>query len=175
MRQMLAERFTILGLDELAPGVDIPETGSTLEENSRIKSSYLHQHYNINSFADDTGLEVEALNGKPGVYSARFAGEPPNDDQNVDLLLSSLEGVENRRARFRTVVTLILDSKEYQFEGIVYGAISLERRGVNGFGYDPVFIPENSDRTFAQMNPLEKNKISHRGIAMRKFADYLLS
>lgn len=175
MREMLSERFNICSLDELAPGISIPETGETLEENSRIKALYLYQKFTVHAFADDTGLEVNALNGKPGVYSARFAGEQADDNQNINLLLHSLEGVKDRGARFRTVVTLILDGREYQFEGVVNGTISSERKGENGFGYDPVFIPENSEMTFAEMNRREKNKISHRGIAIRKFADYLLS
>ena len=175
VRQILSKIFHVLSLKDLAPGIEIPETGSTLEENSRIKAKYLHDNFNVNVFADDTGLEVRALDGKPGVYSARFAGEPADDHKNVSLLLSSLEGVEDRRARFRTVVTLILDDKEYQFEGIANGVISRKRSGAYGFGYDPVFIPDNYEKSFAQMTQQEKNKISHRGIAMRKFADYLLT
>ena len=146
-----------------------------MEENSRIKVKYLYENFHVNAFADDTGLEVRALNGKPGVHSARFAGEPADDNKNVSLLLSTMEDVEDRKARFRTVITLIFEDEEHQFDGIVNGVISLKRSGTNGFGYDPVFIPDHYKRSFAQMTQQEKNKISHRGIAIRKFADYLLT
>ena len=175
VRQILSKRFLVLSLKDLTPGIEIPETGSTLEENSLIKAKYIYEKFHVNGFADDTGLEVRALDGKPGVRSARYDGELADDHKNVSLLLKTMEGVEDRKARFRTVITLILGGKEYQFEGIVNGVISQKRSGTKGFGYDTVFIPEDYDKSFAQMTPQEKNKISHRGIAMRKFAEYLLT
>lgn len=172
---MLSGDFEILSLKDLGNTLEIPETGSTLEENSLLKARYLHNTFGMNCFADDTGLEVEALDGAPGVYSARYAGKPGNDYKNVDMLLENLKNEPNRNARFRTIITLINDGREKQFEGVVNGKIIDERRGNNGFGYDPVFVPNGYVITFAEMTAEEKNRISHRGISIRKFADFLLT
>lgn len=151
----------------------IPETGATLEENALMKAAHLYELSGYDCFADDTGLEVEALDGRPGVYSARFAGEQASDAENVNMLLSELEGNANRRARFRTVIALISNKKEHFFEGTVNGTIIHEPKGEGGFGYDPVFIPEGYDRTFAQMSSNEKNYISHRGMAVQKLIRHI--
>ena len=173
--EMLSGLYLIKNLHDLNLKEEIPETGDTIEENSRMKAQFLHHHSNVNCFADDTGLEVEALDGAPGVRSARYAGEPKNDSRNVDLLLQNLKGIANRNARFRTVITLILKGLEYQFEGIVSGTIIAERSGAGGFGYDPVFVPSGYNQTFAEMSSDAKNTISHRGKAIKKLVDYLTS
>jgi len=165
--------FELVGCKELGIVDDIPETSETLEGNALQKARYVYDRLHCNCFADDTGLEVEALDGAPGVYTARFAGESCNFDDNIDKLLRLLEGKENRRARFRTVVALILDGKEYLFEGDVQGFITEQRRGAQGFGYDPVFEPEGYGKTFAEMGPEAKNHISHRAVAVKKFTDFL--
>ncbi len=152
---------------------DIEETGHTLEENARIKASHVWRNYGLNCFADDTGLEVEALQGAPGVYSARFAGPQKNASDNVALLLEKLKGEQNRNARFRTVICLIMDDKEHLFEGIVEGTIIDVPRGVGGFGYDPVFVPNGFVGTFAEMSMEEKNTMSHRGRALKALSDFL--
>ncbi len=152
---------------------DIPETGTTMEENSRIKAVTVHNKLRIPVIADDSGLEVEALYGAPGVYSARFAGEHGNHTANNQLLLQKLEGIEHRNARFRTVITYISDNTEIQFEGIVEGEIISKERGSKGFGYDPLFVPKGFDRTFAEMSLEEKNGLSHRSRAFEKLAHYL--
>jgi XTP/dITP diphosphohydrolase len=170
---MLAGVFTVKNLHDLELKDEIPETGLTLEENSRIKARYLNANFGVDCFADDTGLEVEALGGEPGVRSARYAGEPADDTKNIDLLLANLKGKSLRKARFRTVITLILGEEEKQFEGIVSGSIITERIGSNGFGYDPVFIPEGHRKTFAEMTSEEKNRISHRAIAVQELVSYL--
>ncbi len=175
VQNILGRDFEILSLKDLGNADEIPETGDTLEENSRLKARYLYDTYGMNCFADDTGLEVEALGGAPGVHSARYAGTPGDDSKNVDMLLVNLKKAVNRNARFRTVITLITDGKEKQFEGVVNGKIVNERRGEGGFGYDPVFVPNGYVTTFAEMTSEEKNRISHRGISIRKFADFLLT
>lgn len=152
---------------------EIPETGNTLEENARIKARYVWETYRVDCFADDTGLEVEALGGAPGVYSARYAGPQKNPADNMALLLSELEDKTNRRARFRTVICLIRDGKESLFEGIVNGEIIEQARGAEGFGYDPIFVPEGFSKTFAEMSMDEKNTISHRGRAIASLAAFL--
>ncbi|MEM6299699.1 MAG: non-canonical purine NTP diphosphatase [Bacteroidota bacterium] len=173
IRQKLGDTFEIVGLKGIGCTEDIAETETTLEGNSMLKARYVWENYGINCFADDTGLEVDALDGAPGVYSARFAGEHGNSEANLNLLLEKLQGKENRAAQFRTVVTLILEGESWQFEGIVRGKIISERRGEGGFGYDPAFIPEGYEETFAEM-PLElKNKISHRALAVQKLVDFL--
>ena len=169
----LGNRFEILPLKEIAGDVDIPETGQTLEENALIKANYIYNNYGMNCIADDTGLEVEALNGGPGVYSARYAGEHCSFEENLHKLLSELETETNRKARFRTVIALILNGKKYLFEGIVNGQILKEKRGIKGFGYDPVFLPDGYKKTFAEMDIDEKNTISHRGKAVRKLVEFL--
>ncbi|RRN77485.1 RdgB/HAM1 family non-canonical purine NTP pyrophosphatase, partial [Pseudoxanthomonas sp. SGD-10] len=150
------------------------EDGETLDENASIKSNYVFKKYGKNCFGDDTGLEIEALNNEPGVYSARYAGGR-DSEKNIDLVLERLRGIEKRNARFRTVISLILDGQEILFEGIVNGTITSERRGNAGFGYDPIFIPDGYDRTFAEMSLEEKNQISHRAKAMEKLLVYLNS
>lgn len=152
---------------------EIPEDYETLEENSAQKADFITEHTGLDCFADDTGLEVEALNGAPGVYSARYAGEHGNSEANMEKLLSELEGNSNRNAQFRTVVTLNLDGKQYQFEGICKGTITTEKHGDKGFGYDPIFIPEGYSKTFAELDMSVKNAISHRGLAVQKLVDFL--
>ena len=174
VQKILIGDFEILSLKDLGNTIEIPETGDTLEENSRLKVRYLYDTYGLDCFADDTGLEVEALGGAPGVHSARYAGTPGDDRKNVDMLLENLKNAADRNARFRTVITLITDGREKQFEGVVNGKIINERRGNSGFGYDPVFVPNGYVTTFAEMSAEEKNRISHRGISIRKFADFLL-
>ena len=152
---------------------DIPETGLTLEENARMKARYVWEHYHVDCFADDTGLEVDALQGEPGVYSARYAGPQRNASDNMDLLLTNLAGKDDRSAQFRTVICLIQGGVERLFEGVVRGEIIEQRQGTDGFGYDPVFCPEGISRTFAEMTMDEKNTISHRGRAIAKLAQFL--
>lgn len=174
IRAALGDKIEILSLKDIGCTEELPETGDTLEHNAFQKARYLHEHYHVDCFADDTGLEVEALNGAPGVYSGRFAGEPRSDERNVNLLLHKLEGVKKRSAAFRTVIALILGDNEYQFEGKAVGQITTERSGTGGFGYDPVFVPEGYDQTFAELSMAEKNAISHRGKAVELLAAFLL-
>ena len=170
---MLGERIELLSLRDIGCHADIPETGTTLEENALLKARYVNEHFNTDCFADDTGLEVEALGGEPGVYSARYAGGEGHDSvANMNKLLARLKGVENRRARFRTVIALIRGGQTYEFEGIVEGHITTEPHGDGGFGYDPVFVPEGYDRTFAELGDV-KNHISHRARAVQKLVDFL--
>ncbi|WP_109831365.1 non-canonical purine NTP diphosphatase [Reichenbachiella versicolor] len=175
INQILGNDFEVVGLTDIGCTEEIIEDGNTLEENSAIKARHVFSNYNIPCFADDTGLEVESLGGAPGVYSARYAGEPSNSQNNIKLLLQNLDGESNRTARFRTVITLIWNSEEIQFEGIVRGAIADSLKGTDGFGYDPIFIPEGQSRTFSEMSSNEKNAISHRGRAVAKLVDYLKS
>lgn len=173
VRAILQQKFEVAGLADIGCHREIPETGTTLEENASIKSHYVVNQYQTDCFADDTGLEVDALEGKPGVYSARYAGENASYEQNVDKLLLELAGKTNRDARFRTVISLVMDDKEYQFEGIVDGKIINERKGKDGFGYDPVFMPNGYDQTFAEMDASLKNSISHRAKAVQKLVKFL--
>jgi XTP/dITP diphosphohydrolase len=173
IRHILGNSFELVSLSDLNIEEDIPEDKSTLEENALVKARYIHKSTGMNVFADDTGLEIEALNGKPGVHSARFAGENKNSDANIEKVLSLLEKSENRKARFRTVIALIFNGKEYFFEGRVSGNIISEKRGTEGFGYDPVFMPDGKNLTFAEMNLDEKNSISHRAIAFEKLREFL--
>ena len=170
---LLDDNFRILGLAELNITEDIPEEAETLEENALFKARYVHEKTGKNVFADDTGLEVNVLGGAPGVYSARYAGESKSFDDNIEKLLREMNGADDRRARFRTVIALILDGTEYLFEGTVDGEIIRERRGSGGFGYDPVFLATGYDLTFAEIPLGEKNKISHRAKAMRQLLDFL--
>lgn len=172
-RAILANSVKVLSLSDIGCHDDIPETAETLEGNALIKARWVKDKYGYDCFADDTGLMVEALNGAPGVYSARFAGEHCSPADNIVLLLEKLKGETNRKARFVTVVALIQGEKEYLFEGEIKGRIAEENCGKSGFGYDPVFIPENSELSFAEMLPEEKNAISHRGRAMKKLASFL--
>ena len=174
IRQILGGRVEVLSLNDIGCNVDIPETGSTLEENALQKAQYIYDHYHIDCFADDTGLEVDALNGAPGVYSARYAGDGHDSEANMTKLLNELGENNNRSARFRTVIALIQQGEVYEFEGIVNGEIIRERRGGEGFGYDPIFQPDGYDQTFAELGLDIKNQISHRARATRKFAEYLL-
>ncbi|MFW6157418.1 MAG: RdgB/HAM1 family non-canonical purine NTP pyrophosphatase, partial [Balneolaceae bacterium] len=166
------ELLSALDFDELN---EVEEDRVTLEGNALKKAAYVHRQTGLPALADDTGLEVEALGGRPGVYSARYAGEGATYDDNVDKLLEELSGVEatSRGARFRTVVAFVTEEGEHTFEGVCPGSIISERRGGGGFGYDPVFLPEGFERTFAQLEPAEKNRISHRGRAISKFYDWL--
>jgi XTP/dITP diphosphohydrolase len=173
VRQVVGEKFEIVSLRECGIVEDIPENEPTLEGNALAKARYIYERTGFNCFADDTGLEVDALGGEPGVRSARYATDGHDDEANKRLLLERLQGEENRAAQFRTAVALILGGKEYLFEGIVRGDIATEQHGEGGFGYDPLFFPEGSDRTFAQMSSEEKNAISHRGRAVRKLAEFL--
>lgn len=172
---ILGKRIELLSLKDIDCYKDIPETADTLEGNALLKAQYVYEHYRMDCFADDTGLEVEALNGEPGVYSARYAGDGHNAEANMLKLLHNLQGVENRKAQFRTVFALIIDGKEYLFEGVVRGEIIATRRGKSGFGYDPIFVPEGYTQTFAEMGNELKNKISHRAIATNKLCKFLNS
>jgi XTP/dITP diphosphohydrolase len=173
IKSILGENFNLLSLSDVNMKEDIPENEPTLEGNALVKARHIHKATGLDVFADDTGLEVEALNGKPGVHSARFAGENKDPSDNIVKLLSMLGNNTNREARFRTVIALIMNDKEYLFEGVVKGRIITEKRGGGGFGYDPVFIPEGKSQTFAEMDSEEKNLISHRGRAVEKLVLFL--
>ena len=170
---LLRDSFQLMSLDELGCFTEIPETAETIEGNAVLKADFVTQTYNLDCFADDTGLEVEALSGKPGVYSARYAGEEKNDEANIQKLLEELEGNANRKAQFKTVIALNLKDRQYMFPGICKGKITREKRGTDGFGYDAVFQPDGIDKTFAEMNLEEKSAISHRGMAFRDLIDFL--
>lgn len=173
IQQLLGEDFEIHSLKDIGCDEELAETQDTLEGNSVQKARYVHTHYGVNCFADDTGLEVSALGGAPGVYSARYAGPQRSSEDNMQKLLAELQDKEDRSAQFRTVITLMLDGAQHQFEGIVRGHIASQRAGEEGFGYDPLFVPEGYQQTFAQMDMQEKNQISHRGRAIRKLVDFL--
>lgn len=173
LQELVGDKFHILSLADINCHDEIEENGTTFEENAFIKARYIKHNYGYDCFADDSGLEVDALNGAPGVYSARYSGPHGNDGGNVDKLLHELNGVSNRAAHFSTVIALILDGGEHAFTGAVYGSIINERRGTNGFGYDPVFVPDGYDTTFAEMDSTAKNAISHRGQAVRKLVEFL--
>jgi len=173
IQQILHSNFSILSLKDIGCIDELPETHNTLEGNALQKASYVHEKYGLDCFADDTGLEIDALDGAPGVYSARFAGEKVTYKQNRDKVLDLLKGVEDRKARFRTVIALIYNEKKYFFEGAVEGIIIDEERGEEGFGYDPVFVPAGFNTTFAEMSAEQKNKISHRGLAVAKLTAFL--
>ena len=165
--------FEIIGLKDLGITEEIPETGTTLKENALQKAKYIYDKTGLDCFSDDTGLEIEALDNRPGVYSAMYAGEDCNAEANMQKVLKELYGFSNRKAKFKTVIALILNDKEYFFEGFVKGGILKEKRGTGGFGYDPIFNPNGYDETFAQMSIGLKNKISHRGIAVKKLVAFL--
>jgi XTP/dITP diphosphohydrolase len=174
IQKIIGEKFKILNLNDLKITEDIPENELTFEGNAKAKIEYiLQKNPEINCFSDDSGLVVESLNGAPGVFSARYAGENKNDQENINLLLSNLENITNRKAYFITVISLYFNQKFYFFEGKVEGNIIMEKRGILGFGYDPIFVPENSYRTFAEMALDEKNKYSHRSIALKKMLHFL--
>ena len=170
---ILGEEMELLSLKDIQCNADIPETADTLEGNARQKAQYIYNNYGMDCFADDTGLEVEALNGAPGVFSARYAGDGHDSEANMQKLLQELEGKENRKAQFRTAICLIMEGQEYLFEGIVKGKIIEEKRGGSGFGYDPVFVPEGYDLTFAELGNDIKNTISHRARAVEKLCTFL--
>ena len=179
VRQILGNAFTVKGLNDIGCTEDIPETADTLEGNALQKARYIHEHYGVDCFADDTGLEVDALGGAPGVFTARFGamngyGESHDADANIECLLDKLKDAETRTARFRTVIALVQGDKEILFEGIVEGKILHQRVGEEGFGYDPIFAPLEADGlAFAQMSAEAKNAISHRGRATKKLAEFL--
>jgi XTP/dITP diphosphohydrolase len=173
VKAALGSDFEIVSLQDIGCVDELPETGDTLDYNAFEKARYVKENFGTDCFADDTGLEVEALGGAPGVYSGRFAGEPRSDERNVELLLKKMQGISNRKAKFRTVIALILDGKEYSFEGIAKGEILEKRVGFGGFGYDPVFRPTGFSETFAELTLTEKNEISHRGKAVRALISFL--
>ena len=171
---ILGEKVELLSLKDIHCTVDIPETADTLEGNAMLKAGYIYENYGLDCFADDTGLEVEALNGAPGIYSARYAGgEGHNAEANMQKLLQNMQGVQNRKAQFRTAICLILDGKKHLFEGSVKGEIIKEKRGETGFGYDPIFVPDGYTQTFAELGNETKNKISHRALAVEKLCRFL--
>lgn len=173
VRQILMPDFRVLSLAEINCFDELPETADTFEGNSKQKAEYVFKHFQIPCFADDSGLEVDALNGEPGVFSARYAGAQRNDNDNIDLVLKKLTGVENRNARFKTVITFIDNNRCVTFDGSVEGSIIDNKRGVNGFGYDPVFVPLGYSKTFAELSSEEKNSMSHRSVAVRKLATFI--
>ena len=173
IKEMLDNSFELLSLNEIGCSDDIPETGETLEANASQKSFYIWDRFHFDCFADDTGLEIEALNNEPGVYSARYAGDAKCAEANVAKVLEKMQDLKNRKAWFRCVISLIISGEEMQFEGIVNGKIISERRGTTGFGYDPIFVPDGYNHTFAEMSAEEKNRISHRGNAFAKLVQYL--
>ena len=175
VKGLLSKDIEVLTLNEINCHEDIEETAETLEGNAKLKSDHVKIRYGFDCFADDTGLEVEALNGAPGVYSARYAGEEATFEDNVQKILGAMKGVENRKARFRTVISLYLNNKQLFFEGICDGFIEEAVSGTKGFGYDPVFRPKGADKTFAEMDLNEKGLISHRGLAVKKLVAYLKS
>ncbi len=175
LREIVGDKFNILGLNDINCHEDIPETASTIEGNALIKAKYIKEHYDYDCFADDTGLEIAALGGEPGVFSARYAGEDCNSENNIDKVLDKLSGIDNREARFITVIALCIGNGVYTFEGEVQGEILKERHGNGGFGYDPIFKPIEADCSFAEMQPIDKNAISHRGRAVKKLLDFLIN
>jgi len=173
IKNMLPDYIELLSLTEIGCHEDIAETADTIDGNAILKAKYVTEKYGYNCFADDTGLEVESLNGAPGVYSARYAGEEKNNDANIEKLLKNLKEKHNRSARFKTVIALSLNDHESLFTGICTGEIIEEKRGEKGFGYDPIFLPEGKNKTFAEMNSEEKNEISHRARAFKQLVSYL--
>jgi XTP/dITP diphosphohydrolase len=173
VKAALGKDFEIVSLQQIGCQDELPETGDTLEHNAFQKAKYVKDHFGVDCFADDTGLEVEVLNGAPGVYSGRFAGEPRSDERNIDLLLSKMNGLKTRQARFRTVIALILEGQEYSFEGIAEGEILEKRTGTGGFGYDPIFKPAGYYKSFAELSLAEKNEISHRGKVVKSLINFL--
>ena len=175
VQQLLKNNLHLLSLQDIGCDEELSETGKTLEENAKQKARYVYKKYKIDCFADDTGLEIEALNGNPGVYSARYAGEGKNTEKNIIKVLEKMKITKNRNAIFKSVISLITNNKEYLFEGVINGIILHEPRGKDGFGYDPIFQPKGFEKTFAEMSMKEKNKISHRAIAVKNLAGFLNS
>jgi XTP/dITP diphosphohydrolase len=175
IRKVIGDKFEIITLEEAGLNIDIPEPHDTIEENAAEKSNFIYTLTGKNAFGEDTGLEIEALNNEPGVLSARYAGDDKNHQKNIEKVLLNLKGIENRNAQFKTIISLVLNGKQMLFEGICKGKIIEEQRGLNGFGYDPIFIPNGSDKTFAEMNLEEKTVYSHRRIATDKLIAFLLN
>jgi len=173
VKKMISKKIEIKSLSDLGYNFEIPENEKTIEENAIFKAKFIYSKFKSNVFADDTGLEVEALGGKPGVHSARYAGNDKDNKKNIKKLLDSIRGIENRKANFKTVISLIFKDKLYVFEGKIYGKISDEEKGLFGFGYDPVFIPDGFKKTFGELNPEIKNTISHRAIAFNKLISFI--
>ncbi len=173
IQSLIPKSIEILSLIDINCLEEVPETQATIEGNASQKAFFVQNNYNYNCFADDTGLEVEALGGKPGALSARYAGEAKDANANMDKILTELKGITNRKARFKTVISLVINGNEKLFEGVVNGTILEEKRGTQGFGYDPIFVPNGHNQTFAEMDLSEKNKISHRAIAVNKLVEYL--
>lgn len=172
IQQLLPESIQILSLEDIGCFEEIPETANTIEGNAILKANYVTKKYGLNCFADDSGLEVEILNGEPGVFSARYAGEEKDDEKNMDKLLSNLKDKDNRKANFKTVICLNLNGEQQLFTGIINGKIIDKKMGTSGFGYDPIFVADGYSKTFAELTMEEKSKISHRGIAVRKLVDF---
>ncbi|MCZ4225464.1 non-canonical purine NTP diphosphatase [Pedobacter rhodius] len=172
IRLALNGQYEVLNLEDIGCFTDIPETADTFEGNATLKSSYVAEHYHLDCFADDSGLEIEALNNEPGVYSARYSGSR-DSLENINLVLAKLEGISNRKARFKTVISLMQNGKNHLFEGVINGTIRTELSGAKGFGYDPIFQPDGYTITFAEMDMVEKNKISHRALALQKMMVFL--
>lgn len=173
VRSLIPHSINLLSLDDINLLTEIEETSATIEGNALLKAKTIYEQTNTNCFADDSGLLVDALNGAPGVYSARYAGEQKNDEDNMQKLLHDLNNKDSRKAHFKTVMALIIDGKDYLFEGIIHGKIITEKLGSNGFGYDPIFVPDGYSETFAQLNSETKNSISHRGIALKKLINFI--
>jgi len=173
IKKVLPKEFNIKSLDDIGFYEEVPENENTIEGNAIFKANYIYKKYNLNVFADDTGLEVDSLNGKPGVHSARYAGISKNSADNINKLLKKLKNKKNRKARFKTIIALILNSKIHTFEGVVEGIITKKPKGENGFGYDPVFIPSGYTKTFGELSIEEKNSISHRSLAINKLIDFI--
>jgi XTP/dITP diphosphohydrolase len=173
VQEMLPNSIQLVSLKDINCEDDIEETATTLEGNAALKADFITQKYGMNCFADDTGLEVAALQGKPGIYSARYAGEPSNAENNMQQLLHEMDGFTDRNAQFRTVICLNLDGNQYYFEGICKGTILTKKQGTQGFGYDPIFQPNGFEKSFAEMDPGDKNRISHRGLAIEKLVAFL--
>ena len=172
-KKKLSSKYLLKSLSDLNFTEEIPENENTIKKNAIFKSKFIHNIFKSNVFSDDTGLEIESLNNEPGVHSARYSGEKKDPLKNINLVLKKMKGVSNRKARFRTVISLMMDNKNYCFEGIVNGTIIDKVRGDMGFGYDPIFVAENMNKTFAEITLIEKNKISHRAIATNKLIDFL--
>jgi len=173
VRQLISNEMDLVGLQDINCIEEIPEEQETIEGNASQKAFYIFNKYGLNCFADDTGLEIDGINGRPGVYSARYAGEDCSFQDNINKVLNEMEGMQNRSAKFRTVISLVINGQEIQFEGSVHGAILNQGRGGNGFGYDPIFQPNGFGESFAEMSLEQKNQISHRGKATMKLCDYL--
>ena len=173
IKNLLPKEICINDLNSLNFFEEIPENENSIEKNAEFKANFIHSKYNINVFADDTGLEVGVLNGKPGVYSARYAGEDCDSNKNMEKLLKKLINKKNRKARFKTIIALVLNNKLHHFEGIVNGTIAHSKKGDKGFGYDPIFIPEGYKKSFAELSLNEKNEISHRSIAVKKLINFI--